>query len=56
MAKYIKQEMNDLSGNGVEKVYYRLQIERNIAFDELAREIESRQGMMNRGLVKSGMA
>ena len=56
MAKYIKQEMNDLSGNGVEKVYYRLQIERNIAFDELAREIESRHGMMNRGLVKSVMA
>lgn len=56
MAKYIKQEMNDLSGNGVEKVYYRLQIERNIAFDELAQEIESRHGMMNRGLVKSVMA
>ena len=56
MAKYIKQEMNDLSGKGVEKVYYRLQTERNIAFDELAQEIESRHGMMNRGLVKNVMA
>ena len=56
MAKYIKQEMNDLSGKGEKKVYYRLQTERNIGFDELAREIESRHGMMNRGLVKSVMA
>ena len=56
MAKYIKQEMNDLSGKGEEKVYYRLQTERNIAFDELAQEIESRHGMMNRGLVKNVMA
>lgn len=56
MAKYIKQEMNDLSGKGEKKVYYRLQTERNIGFDELAQEIESRHGMMNRGLVKSVMA
>lgn len=56
MAKYIKQEMNDLSGKGEKKVYYRLQTERNIGFDELAREIESRHGMMNRGQVKSVMA
>ena len=56
MAKYIKQEMNDLSGKGEKKVYYRLQTERNIGFDELAREIESRHGMMNRGLVKNVMA
>lgn len=56
MAKYIKQEMNDLSGKGEEKVYYRLQTERNIGFDELAQEIESRHGMMNRGLIKNVMA
>ena len=56
MAKYIKQEMNDLSGKGEEKVYYRLQTERNIGFDELAQEIESRHGMVNRGLVKNVMA
>ena len=56
MAKYIKQEMNDLSEKGEKKVYYRLQTERNIGFDELAQEIESRHGMMNRGLVKSVMA
>ena len=56
MAKYIKQEMNDLSGKGEEKVYYRLQTERNIDFNELAQEIESRYGMMNRGVVKNVMA
>ena len=56
MAKYIKQEMNDLSGKGEKKVYYRLQTERNIAFNELAQEIESRYGMMNRGVVKNVMA
>ena len=55
MAKYIKQEMNDLSGKGEKKVYYRLQTERNIGFDELVQEIESRHGMMNRGLVKNVM-
>ena len=56
MAKYIKQEMVDLSGKGEEKIYYRLQTERNIDFNELAQEIESRHGMMNRGLVKNVMA
>ena len=39
MAKYIKQEMNDLSGKGEEKVYYRLQTERNISFNELTHQI-----------------
>ena len=56
MAKYIKQEMIDLSGKGEEKIYYRLQTERNIDFNELAQEIESRHGIMNRGLVKNVMA
>ena len=56
MAKYIKQEMVDLSGKGEGKVYYRLQTERNIDFNELAQEIESRYGMMNRGVVKNVMA
>ena len=40
MAKYIKQEMVDLSGKGEEKIYYRLQTERNINFTELAQQIE----------------
>ena len=53
MAKYIKQEMIDLSGKGEEKIYYRLQTERNIDFNELAQEIESRHGIMNREFVKN---
>ena len=55
MAKYIKQEMNDLSGKGEEKVYYRLQTERNISFNELTQQIEEHHGMMSRGLVKNVM-
>lgn len=55
MAKYIKQEMIDLSGKGEEKIYYRLQTERNIGFDELAQEIELRHRVVNRGLVKNVM-
>ena len=56
MPKYIKQEMIDLSGKGEEKVYYRLQTERNIDFNELAQQIEEHHNLMNRGLVKSVMA
>ena len=56
MAKYIKQEMIDLSGKGEEKVYYRLQTERNIDFNELTLQIEEHHNLMNRGLVKSVMA
>ena len=52
MAKYIKQEMIDLSGKGEEKVYYRLQTERNIDFEELTQQIEHHHKLMNRGLVK----
>ena len=56
MAKYIKQEMIDLSGKGEEKVYYRLQTERNIDFKELTQQIEEHHNLMNRGLVNSVMA
>ena len=56
MAKYIKQEMVDLSGKGEEKIYYRLQTERNIDFAELAQQIEQHYGLMNRGLVKNVMS
>ena len=55
MAKYIKQEMNDLNGKGEGKVYYRLQTERNISFNEFTQQIEEHHGMMNRGLVKNVM-
>ena len=51
MAKYIKQEMTDLSGKGEEKVYYRLQTERNIDFKALAEYVGRHNGMMSKGLV-----
>lgn len=47
--------MIDLSGKGEEKIYYRLQTERNIGFDELVQEIELRHRVVNRGLVKNVM-
>jgi len=55
MAKYIKQEMTDLSGKGEEKVYYRLQSERNIDFKALAEYVGRHNGMMSKGLVISVM-
>ena len=51
MAKYIKQEMTDLSGKGEEKVYYRLQTERNIDFKALAEYVGRHNGIMSKGLV-----
>lgn len=51
MAKYIKQEMIDLSGQQEEKVYYRLQSQGNISFEELAKHVGSHHGMMSKGLV-----
>lgn len=30
MARYIKQEMNDLDGTGEKRVYYRMKIEQNV--------------------------
>lgn len=38
MAKYIKQEMKDLSGKGEKKVYYHLQTKQNINFMEFIKE------------------
>lgn len=55
MAKYIKQEMTDLSGKGEEKVYYRLQSERNIDFEELTDHVGRHNGMMSRGLIVNVM-
>lgn len=55
MAKYIKQEMTDLSGKGEEKVYYRLQSQRNIDFTELAEYIARHRGMMTKGLIMNVM-
>ena len=55
MAKYIKQEMTDLSGKGEEKVYYRLQSKRNIDFEELTEHVGRHNGMMSRGLIVNVM-
>ena len=55
MAKYIKQEMIDLSGKGEEKIYYRLQSERNINFTKLAEHVGRHNGMMSKGLVMNVM-
>ena len=39
MAKYIKQEMPDITGKGEHQVYYRMQTERNIGAAELVEEV-----------------
>ena len=39
MAKYIKQEMPDIAGKGVNAVYYRMQTERNIGAAEFIEEV-----------------
>lgn len=39
MAKYIKQEMNDLDGKGEGRVYYRMEINRCMDFEELAKRM-----------------
>ena len=56
MAKYIKQEMVDLSGKGEEKVYYRIQTQRNIDLKEFAEYIGSHNSMMNKALVENVLA
>ena len=53
MAKYIKQEMIDLSGKGEEKIYYRMQSEGNIGFREFAQFVGKQNNVMNRALVES---
>lgn len=55
MAKYIKQEMSDLSGKGEEKVYYRMKIKRNIDTKEFAAEVNRYNSMMNKALVENVM-
>ena len=53
MAKYIKQEMIDLSGKGEEKIYYRMQSEGNIGFKEFAQFVGKHNNVMNKALVES---
>lgn len=53
MTKYIKQEMIDLSGQGEEKIYYRMKSEGNIDFKEFAQFVGKHNNMINRALVES---
>jgi len=55
MAKYIKQEMKDLSGKGEEKVYYRLQTKRNINFKEFIKEATRHGSSTEKSLMGSAV-
>lgn len=48
MAKYIKQEVPDMRGEGQTKAYYRMKTIRNIGMEEFV-EIMTRHGGMSRG-------
>ena len=39
MAKYVKQEMNDLNGSDKKRAYYRLETIRNLSGDEFTCEL-----------------
>lgn len=51
MAKYVKQEMNDLDGSGKQRVYYRMQTERNINAREFVERIALPGSGLNEGSV-----
>ena len=48
--------MVDLSGKGEEKVYYRIQTQRNIDLKEFAEYIDSHNSLMNKALVENVLA
>lgn len=51
MAKYIKQEMNNLDGSEKRRQFYRMKIERNISMDEFIDEICHPGSGLSRGTV-----
>ncbi len=51
MAKYIKQEMNDLNGKGEKQVYYRMKIERNVDMEHFVEQITCPGSGLSRGNV-----
>ena len=51
MAKYIKQEMTDLHGKGTTQAYYRMQIYRNMGFDEFVERCTRHGGMQRSAVV-----
>lgn len=54
MAKYIKQEIVDLRGEGQTKAYYRMKTIRNIGMEEFV-EIMTRRGGLTRGTAISAL-
>ena len=51
MPKYIKQEMTDLHGTGRTQAYYRMQIYRNMGFDEFVEHCTRHGGMQRSAVV-----
>ncbi|MBP3517108.1 MAG: HU family DNA-binding protein [Parabacteroides sp.] len=55
MARYIKQEMSDMAGDGEKRVFYRMKIEENIDSDQFINEIAYPGSGLNRSIVISVM-
>ena len=53
MAKYIKQEMNNLQDEEKPKAYYRMQVERNIDTDELVHLMSVHRAGVSDGIIKA---
>jgi len=53
MAKYIKQEMNDLQGDGKTKAYYRMKVQRNIDNNELVQLMCAHRAGVSEGVIKA---
>lgn len=51
MARYIKQEMADLRGDGKQRNYYRMKVERNIGTKELIRHMTHPGSGLSRAMV-----
>ncbi|MBO5795091.1 MAG: DNA-binding protein [Bacteroides sp.] len=52
MAKYVKQEMNDLNGSGKKRAYYRLETIRNLSGEEFIEIMAGRHAGVNPAIVK----
>ena len=55
MAKYVKREMNDLDGSGVNRAYYQMKVYRNVDYDEFVDRC-TRHGAMQRSAVVGVLA
>ena len=54
MARYIKQEMNDLDGTGEKRVYYRMKIEQNVDMEHFVEQITYPGSGLSKGNVLHG--